>query len=74
MSNSSKAALFYKKGSKVGLLHKRYCELDDSEKKLHLYKNSKKSKLDKSIDITAETTITTSDQNKNSFYLILCWL
>lgn len=71
MSNSSKAALFYKKGSKVGLLHKRYCKLDHSEKKLHLYKNAKKSKLDKSIEMTAETTITTSDQKTNSFYLIV---
>lgn len=67
------SAILLKKGSKVGLLHKRLCEFSKNTNQLIIYKNIKKSKVERIIDITADTIVTKKDipANKNSFLLTL---
>lgn len=66
-------AVLFKKGSKIGFLHKRVCELDRSNNQLIIYKNAKKSKIERKIELTSDCIITKKDipTQKKSFTLNL---
>lgn len=71
--SDDKLVVLFKKGSKAGFLHKRFCELDLSRNQLIIYKSSKKTKIERTIELTADTVISKKDvpTQKKSFLLQL---
>ncbi|EAY03007.1 AGC family protein kinase [Trichomonas vaginalis G3] len=61
---------FYKKGSKYGFWHKRFCVLRIQDMKLLVYIDKEKTKLDRAITITSDTECILDDDHKHPSFTI----